>query len=118
MKSFSGASNLLLKMALKGELSFCISHKLFLEYCEVTERENLNIEEKLRKTILEIISFKGIHIEPTYKWRPFLRDENDNFILELAVSSNSNIVTHNIKDFKGVENKFNIKVLKPEEVLK
>jgi predicted nucleic acid-binding protein len=33
-------------------------------------------------------------------WRPFLRDPDDDMVLECAVASGANtIVTHNIKDF-------------------
>ncbi len=117
LKSFKGSSNKVLKMAIKGEISFYLSYELFMEYCEVTEREELNIDPKTRMEILEILSFKAKHIQPKYKWRPFLKDENDNFILELAVSSNSNIVTHNVKDFNEVEKKFNVRILKPSEVI-
>ena len=36
-----------------------------------------------------------------YLWRPFLRDPNDDMLLECAVASGSQyIVTHNVKDFK------------------
>ena len=36
-----------------------------------------------------------------YLWRPFLRDPNDDMVLECAVASGSRfIVTHNVKDFR------------------
>lgn len=36
-----------------------------------------------------------------YLWRPFLRDPDDDMVLELAVASGSRyIVTHNVKDFR------------------
>lgn len=37
-----------------------------------------------------------------YLWRPFLRDPNDDMVLECAVASGSRfIVTHNARDFEG-----------------
>ena len=39
-----------------------------------------------------------------YLWRPCLRDPDDDMLLECAVASGSAfIVTHNVKDFRGVE---------------
>lgn len=36
-----------------------------------------------------------------FLWRPFLRDPDDDMVLECAVASSSQyIVTHNVKDFK------------------
>ncbi|MEA1927181.1 MAG: DNA-binding protein, partial [Candidatus Auribacterota bacterium] len=53
-----------------------------------------------------------------YLWRPFLKDPKDDFVLELAIESQSEfIVTYNVNDFKGVE-KFGIKVATPKEFLK
>lgn len=35
-----------------------------------------------------------------YLWRPFLRDPNDDMVLECAVASGSKyLVTHNVRDF-------------------
>ncbi len=39
-----------------------------------------------------------------FLWRPFLRDPNDDMVLECAAASGSAyIVTHNVKDFVRVE---------------
>ncbi len=39
-----------------------------------------------------------------FLWRPFLRDPDDDMVLECAVASGSQfIVTHNMKDFRRVE---------------
>jgi len=39
-----------------------------------------------------------------YLWRPFLRDPDDDMLLECAVASGSAyIITHNVNDFRGVE---------------
>ena len=36
-----------------------------------------------------------------FLWRPFLRDPDDDMVLEGAVASGSQfIITHNVKDFK------------------
>lgn len=39
-----------------------------------------------------------------FLWRPFLRDPDDDMVVECAVASGSEfIVTHNVKDFRRVE---------------
>lgn len=44
-------------------------------------------------------------------WR-ILKDSNDDMVLEVAFNSKADyIVTHNIKDFKGVKENFNIEVI-------
>ena len=55
-----------------------------------------------------------------YLWRPNLKDENDNFLVELAIAGNSEvIITNNIKDLEGTELNFSdLKILKPEQLLR
>jgi len=47
-----------------------------------------------------------------FLWRPLLRDPGDEMVLEVAVSAQASvIVTHNVRDFDGVETRFGIRVL-------
>jgi predicted nucleic acid-binding protein len=49
-----------------------------------------------------------------FLWRPFLRDPTDEMVLELGVEARAAaIVTHNIRDFWGVEERFGIRVVTP-----
>ena len=60
----------------------------------------------------------SIKCEIYFLWRPYLKDPKDDFILELAIESQSEyIITYNKNDFKGIE-KFGVKVLTPKEFLK
>ena len=53
-----------------------------------------------------------------FLWRPFLRDPGDEMVLEVAVSAKASlIVTHNVRDFEGVEARFGIRVVTPGEFL-
>ena len=53
-----------------------------------------------------------------FRWRPSLKDPNDDFVLELAIASQSSyIVTFNAKDFTNIE-LFGIEILSPSEFLK
>jgi predicted nucleic acid-binding protein len=52
-----------------------------------------------------------------FLWRPYLKDPEDDMVLELAVTANCDfIVTYNIKDFKGAE-EFGVEVITPQEFL-
>jgi len=52
-----------------------------------------------------------------FRWRPFLRDPEDDFVLELAVAASADyVITYNARDFVGA-NQFGIKVVTPREFL-
>ena len=55
-----------------------------------------------------------------YLWRPNLADEDDNFLIELALAGNSGIiVTNNVKDLVGAELRFDdLRVLTPLQLLR
>jgi predicted nucleic acid-binding protein len=55
-----------------------------------------------------------------YLWRPNLKDEGDNFLIELAIAGNAAIiVTNNVKDLHSAELVFdNLRVCKPEQILR
>jgi predicted nucleic acid-binding protein len=55
-----------------------------------------------------------------YGWRPSLRDEWDNHLIELAVAgSASAIITKNTRDFSSAELHFpGLRILLPEDALK
>lgn len=53
-----------------------------------------------------------------FLWRPFLRDPDDDMVLECAVASGSSyIVTHNVKDFRRVS-ELNVQAITPADFLK
>jgi len=117
LKSKSGASYRLLSMFLEGKMEVALSLPLYREYWEVTERDSLGINPEIRESVLIAFSKYSLPINISFRWRPFLRDEADNMVLETAVAANADIVTHNVKDFVEVPQKFNVRVLKPQEVL-
>ena len=55
-----------------------------------------------------------------YQWRPNLRDESDNHLIELAVAGNAQyIVTRNIRDLVSGQLAFpHLKIATPEQYLK
>ena len=53
-----------------------------------------------------------------FLWRPFLKDPDDDMLLELAVASEADfIITHNMGDFGGIE-QFGVRARRPSKFLK
>ncbi len=120
--SKDGSSREIIRQALKEKISPQISTTLFLEYEAVMKREkiqklcSLNVEEQneLFQAFLSICQWNEIF----YLWRPNLEDKNDDFLIELAVASNSRvIITDNTKDIAFGELHFDIEVLTPKQFL-
>lgn len=83
-----------------------ISGPLVLEYESVALRQ---LESLIYTTeeVQEIIDFLCWAARPTqifYLWRPWLRDPQDDLVLEAAVAGQCDtIVTFNQRDFRGIE---------------
>jgi len=101
----------------KYEANFSVP--LLLEYEEVSKRivDEIPLTSHDINNILDYICSISNTWKVFYLWRPFLKDPNDDMILELAVSAQCDIiVTYNKNDFKGAE-KFSIRILTPKEFL-
>lgn len=120
LKSKRGASFKVLTLIGQSKFDINLSVQLILEYEDVAKRligETALNEEDIND-ILDYICSVSNHREIFYLWRPFLKDPKDDMVLELAVTSNCDmIITYNKKDFKGVEKYFGIRVLSPKELL-
>lgn len=113
--SNKGASYKLISMIDSKKLTVNISTTLIYEYEEILKLKS-KLETKYIDSILNYICSIGKQNKIFYLWRPKLKDSDDDFLLELAVKSNSIIVTLNGKDFKPAS-EFNIKVMTPKEFL-
>jgi len=117
--SSTGASFQILKLLNVGEIKSVISTTLLFEYEDILKREDSILELSHRQVdiILDNICSFSIFQEIYFLWRPYLKDPKDDHVLEVAVASKTKIiVTHNLKDFKGVE-KFGIKAITPGNFL-
>ena len=116
LRSNAGASFLLLSLIDSGKFKINISVPLILEY-ESNAKIKTKLDHGVIEDIIDYICLVGSKRKSFYLWRPFLRDPKDDFILELAVESQSKyIITYNKKDFTG-SNKFGIAILNPKEFL-
>lgn len=120
LRSSEGASYRLLSIIDSSALKVCISTTLLAEYEDILKRtdNNFGLTNSDIDDILDYICKISVHQQVFYLWRPFLKDSNDDMILELAVAANADyIITYNKKDFSGIEN-FSLKVLSPKELLR
>lgn len=117
--SSTGASFKILRLLDAGKIKPVISTTLLFEYEDVLKREQtvLNLSHKQVDTVLDNICALSNFQEIYFLWRPYLKDPKDDHILEVAVASKTKIiVTHNLKDFKGVK-KFGIQAITPGNYL-
>jgi len=113
--SNKGASYKLISMIDSDKFVVNISTTLIYEYEEILKLKS-KLEIKYVDSILNYICKVGKKNQIFYLWRPKLKDVDDDFLLELAVKSNSIIVTLNGKDFKPAS-KFDLEVMTPKEFL-
>lgn len=119
LRSRRGASFELLRLIGDRRWRLHVSTALILEYQEIAEREAKNFWAHPEKVedVLNYLCANGIEHGISFRWRPFLNDPDDDFVLELAVSARASyIVTHNLRNFAGVE-RFNIRAITPAEML-
>ena len=120
LKSRKGASCKLLSLIDSSLFKINLSVSLLLEYEDVLKRKTIEIplNNEDIDNILDYLCKIANKREIFYLWRPFLKDPKDDFVLELAVESQSDfIITYNLKDFKEIE-KFGLKAITPREFLK
>ncbi|XOF34187.1 MAG: putative toxin-antitoxin system toxin component, PIN family [Candidatus Electrothrix sp. YB6] len=117
--SSSGASYQILRCIDTGRIIPVISTTLLFEYEDVLKRKQKelwlsdNEIEVVLDNICALSKFQKIY----FLWRPYLKDPKDDHVLEVAVASKTRIiVTHNMKDFRGVD-KFGVTALRPGKLL-
>ncbi len=118
-----GPSRKILKRCLQGTHNPLVSNTLFLEYEDVSKREKiLELCPLTNNEIRELLNafYKTCRWVPIYfLWRPNIKDEGDNFLIELAIAGNAScIITNNIRDLKNAELTFpDLRIETPEQFL-
>src|SRR5699024_9558895 len=110
LRSRRGAAFRLLSMLGAGRFETAISVPLVFEYEDVLARETIGVSVSAASDVVDYLCKISHRQEVNFLWRPFLKDPADDFVLELAVASQSEaIITHNVKDFKGAE-QFDVRI--------
>jgi len=121
--SKGGACREILRGCLRREHQPLMVNALFLEYEELLTRKEVLARCLLTAAEREILfnAFLSVcrWVDVYYSWRPNLRDEADNHLIELAVAGGaSHLVTKNLRDFRDAELIFpGLDVVGPEDFL-
>ena len=90
-----GAPNRVIAAALENQFMPVMGVALFNEYEAVLGREALFRESRLsaneRSELLDIFLAKCLWTRVYYGWRPNLRDETDNHLIELAIAAGASL---------------------------
>ncbi|QCS48072.1 putative toxin-antitoxin system toxin component, PIN family (plasmid) [Picosynechococcus sp. PCC 11901] len=121
--SASGDSRRALRLCLQGKYQPLMGNTLFTEYESLLNRADIMDKSPLNQQEIQALLAAFIRIcewiSVYYLWRPNLKDEGDNHLIELAIAGDAAIiVTNNTKDFQGAELIFpHLSILRPMELL-
>lgn len=117
--SANGASFKILENLAAGRIQLALSTPLLFEYEDVLKRNQavLNLLNDDIDVVLDNLCAFSRFQKIYFLWRPYLPDAKDDLVLELAVAAKvKTIVTHNLKDFAGVD-KFGVEAIAPKTLL-
>jgi predicted nucleic acid-binding protein len=122
IRSTSGASAEIVRRVLCGELHIDLSVAMALEYEAVATRDmhlkagEISVNEAIN--LIDALVALARPVEIHFRWRPLLRDVDDEMIFEAAINAQDRtIVTFNTKDFEMAADKFDVTLLKPRQLL-
>jgi len=123
LRSPTGASAELLRLARRGRFALLVSVPLFIEYeAKCVETEHLaaaGLVPEDARVFLDALAVIARPVAIHYLWRPQLRDPADEMVLETAVDGGANIlVTFNQRDFGKAPGRFGIEMLLPSDALR
>ena len=121
LRSRRGASFKLLSQIDAGVYQTAVSVPLVFEYEAVGKRHAraAGLTHEDIDDVIDYICQVSIQQGIFYLWRPFLKDPGDDLVLELAVAAECDaIVTHNVRDFAGAEEQFQLVVWTPQQALR
>ena len=120
LRSKRGASFQIIQAIRAGHLHISVYVALVLEYECVLLRPGLipSFTKNEIHRILDAVCLMAQHQKVFFAWRPFLKDPNDDLILELAVAASAPyIITHNISDFAGSDT-VGVRAITPSAAIK
>jgi len=120
-RSRNGASYQMVAMLPTARFEFALTIALYTEWQSVLTRPEHMPPGVSVAGVLAYLRYLAAlaHLQDVhFLWRPFLRDPDDDMVLECAVASGSQyIVTHNIRDFSRVP-ALNVHAITPADFLK
>jgi predicted nucleic acid-binding protein len=117
LRSRRGSSFAVVERIGGGAFEIAVSVPLVLEYEDAMLRHRGGLGPGDVRDIVDYVCSVARHQQVFFLWRPLLRDPNDDMVAEVAVAAGAQaIVTHNRRDFHGVE-KLGLKVWAPQQLL-
>jgi predicted nucleic acid-binding protein len=89
---------------------------LALEYEDVLKRGLAGLDSDALDGFLDYLFLRSNLVPVFFRWRPVLKDPDDDRVLEVAVRTQATIVTFNKADFAGAA-AFGLRVTSPAEFL-
>lgn len=122
LRSAAGASRQLLTAAFEKRFELLLSVPLMIEYEAVlTRKEHLRVAGLKAAEIAELLDALAVVSEPVvprFRWRPLLRDPNDDMVFEVAFNGQADVlVTFNKRDFEKLSSR-NLRIASPGEALR
>jgi putative PIN family toxin of toxin-antitoxin system len=122
-RSRNGASFAIVQLITQRVIVPLVTTALFIEYEAVLKRvEQVSVHGFSPADIDALLAEFAAIAEPInvhFRWRPQLTDPKDELVLEAAVNARADaLVTHNVRDFEAVKDRFGMRVLRPAELLK
>jgi putative PIN family toxin of toxin-antitoxin system len=92
----SNAPRHVLRMCLNREITPLIGSALFMEYRDVMARDSLfetcPVQRNDRDALLDALFSVAEWVKIHFLWRPNLRDEADNHLIELAIAGGAEVI--------------------------
>jgi putative PIN family toxin of toxin-antitoxin system len=121
LRSDGGSSRRVSRKALTGAYRPVFGNALWMEYEDLLGRDvwTSSTTEIERRQVLAALASRGVWVTVHFGWRPNLRDEADNHLIELAVAAQAQaLVTHNVRDLARGELVWKeLRVLTPAQCL-
>lgn len=122
VRSQAGAGFVILRAVRLGRIIPLATTSLLFEYEEVLKRpEQREVSGLSLADVDRLLGALAVAIEPVdvhLRWRPQLRDTDDELVLEAAINGRADaLVTYNVRDFAPAAPRFGVRVLRPAELL-
>ena len=118
VRSKRGASFAVLELVGTGLFDIALSVPVVVEYEDVLLRDPGVLAPADVRAVIDYLCGVAVRQSIFFLWRPLLRDPKDDMVAELAFASRASaIVTHNARDFRGVE-ALGVQVVSPADFLR
>ena len=122
LRSSTCASAEIVRRVLQGDLLIEVSVAMVLEYEAVsTRREHLragDLSAAEALILIDALAAVALPIDIHFRWRPQLRDVDDEMVLEAAINAKDRtIVTFNTRDFAMAADRFGVTLATPAQFL-